>query len=259
MDFYSSALAEKSRLVSLTERYSKALDRLPEGSLSVTKNGDYVKNYLVKNGERIYLPASQKTLVEDLAKRKYLEAEVQDAQAEIHAIDYYLRHHKSFSYSEKLLHQDALISGLLSRLLLPDEERFQKWASEDYPKYDGFPEKLIHRGPFGQMFRSKTEADIAFLLTRYRIPYRYEMIREINGTVYPIDFTTRHPKDGSLIYWEHFGIIDKLAYAAKIGPMLNDYESAGIFPEINLILTFESRRFPINSTQLEEVIRRWYL
>ena len=108
------------------------------------------------------------------------------------------------------------------------------------------------------MYRSKTEADIAFLLTKYQIASRYEEVRTINGIEYPIDFTTRHPVTGKMIFWEHFGKMDDPAYTKKIGPKLLDYESAGIFPDINLILTFESKRFPMNSNQLDEIIQQWY-
>lgn len=258
MDYLQQMTAAQKRLRSKVQNYQTALVQLPEGSLKANKNGSSYKYYQVIDKERRYLSQNEKQLIENLAKKKFLLAEIQDAEKEIKAIDSYFRNHKTESATDALLARENGISEILKSVVVPDDRRLLEWEAEDYAVYSAFPEHLVHRGPFGKMFRSKTEADIAFILTKKGIPYRYEWIQRINGTSYPIDFTTRHPKTGQMIFWEHFGRMDNINYSVKIGPKLMDFESAGIFPGVNLILTFESKQFPINSNQLEEIIEQWY-
>ncbi|MBR3245213.1 MAG: hypothetical protein IKF90_21390 [Parasporobacterium sp.] len=259
MDINNVLIRKKRRLAAEEKKYSDVIQSLPDGRLEVGKNGDYYKYYSVKDGKRVYLPKSESERIECLAKKRYLQELRKDVQAEIKAIDYYLKYHQSDSSAKKLLASQNGVSAILKDLLVPEDETLRKWTSEEYQAYQGFPQMLVHRGPFGKMFRSKTEADIAYLLTKHRIPYRYEWEHLINGIYYPIDFTTRHPKTGQYVFWEHFGQMDKPSYVAKIGTKLLDFESAGIFPEVNLILTFESTRFPMNVNQLEETVEKWYL
>ena len=85
------------------------------------------------------------------------------------------------------------------------------------------------------------------------------MDHTINGITYHIDFTIRHPKTGETYYWEHFGMIDSESYNHRFAGKLADYESDGIFPGINLILTYESRKFPLSISMIDEIIEEWFL
>lgn len=259
MDHYHLLAEEKDWLSAQTEKYLQAIAGFPEGTLTANKNGDYCKYYVLKDSKRHYIPQNDYQLIEELAKKKYLLAIVKDAQAEINAIDLYLKHHKNKSFTEQLLQKEDGVTEILQRLIVPQDEKLRQWAEEEYPAYQGFPQQLVHEGPFGKMYRSKTEANIAFLMVKYSIPSRYEWERLINGRPYAIDFTTRHPVTGKFIFWEHFGKMDDPSYCIKIGPKLYDFASAGIIPDKNLILTFESKQYPMNISQLEEIVRKWYL
>jgi hypothetical protein len=103
----------------------------------------------------------------------------------------------------------------------------------------------------GLRVRSKNEMVICEMLLFYGITFRYEMalvlskieMRDdgtafmINKTVYP-DFTIFLP-DGSVIYWEHFGMLDRENYREDFtGKMLLYYDN-DIFPPKNLIITMD--------------------
>ena len=259
MDYYRLLTEEKERLSAQTEKYLKAIADFPEGTLTVNKNGDYCKYYFLKDSKRHYIPQNENQLIEELAKKKYLLAKVKDARAEINAIDLYLKHHKDKSLAEQLLKKGDGVAEVLEPLIVPQDEKLREWAEAEYPAYQGFPQYLVHEGPFGKMYRSKTEANIAFLLVKNSIASRYEWERNINGSPYAIDFTTRHPVTGKFIFWEHFGRMDDPSYCMKIGPKLHDFAADGIIPDKNLIMTFESKQHPVNISQLEEIVRRWYL
>jgi len=258
MDLYRLLQEEKNRLELREDRYNKVIEKMPEGILTTNKNGSYSKFYVLKEGKRQYISQDNAQLIEALAKKKYLMAELKDIQTEVKAIELYLKHHKETTCVEKLLEKGDGISLLLESIVIPEEARLKEWAEQDYPAYKGFPQDLIHEGPFGKMYRSKTEANIAYLLVKNRIPNRYEWEHLINGTSYPIDFTIRHPKTGKYYYWEHFGKMDDPSYCMKIGPKLRDFESVGIFPDVNLIMTLESKQFPMNISQLEEIVNKWF-
>ena len=87
-----------------------------------------------------------------------------------------------------------------------------------------------------------------------QIPFRYECPLELgNTTLYP-DFTIMHPKTGELIYWEHFGMMDDPAYCKNVFSKLNLYVANGIIPNINLITTYETKDFPLDTEQINNMI-----
>ena len=174
MDLYRLLHEEKNKLELKEERYNKVVEKMPEGLLTTNKNGSYNKFYVLKEGKRQYISQDNTQLIEELAKKKYLMAELKDIQTEIKAIELYLKHHKETTYVEKLLKKRDGISLLLESIVIPEDARLKEWAEQDYPAYKGFQQDLIHEGPFGKMYRSKTEANIAFLLVKKRIPNRYE-------------------------------------------------------------------------------------
>ena len=51
-------------------------------------------------------------------------------------------------------------------------------------------------------------------------------------------------------------MMDQDGYAANIGTKIREFESAGIFPGHNLILTFESKQFPFTIGMAEEIIQK---
>lgn len=259
MDFYNNLKSESFRLSSKISVIEKELSRLPEGALRFWKNGNSYKHYLEKNGFRKYIPLSQIDLIAMLAKKDILKKMLQDTRREKEAIDAYLRKHREEDSVAARLVAHPHLEELVHPMFQVRDDRLRIWAEADYPSTAGHPEDLIHEGPRGQMFRSKSESHIAIRLFANRIPYRYEWDRTINGIVYHIDFTIRHPKTGEIFYWEHFGRIDDEKYNRKNARKLADYESVGIFPNKNLILTYESKRFPLNFSTIDAVIEKWFL
>ena len=250
---------EYTRLSSQICSLENAIERLPEGSLEFNKNGNRYRHYQSINKKRTYLPLSEQETIEALAKKKYLQKMLMDARNEKSAIGKYLKAHNDKDHAHDLLTHNPHLEELLSPLFAPLDEKLRNWASADYPSTAGHPEFLIHPGPGGKKYRSKSEAMIAYILYKYRIPFRYEWDKDINGITYHIDFTIRHPKTGEFFYWEHCGMMDRDSYAANIGTKLRDFEKVGIFPDRNLILTFESRQYPFEIGMAEEIVKKWFL
>lgn len=259
MHLYPQLLNEYNRLSTHISSLEKAIAQLPEGSLTFNKNGSNYRYYKKLNGKRIYLSKKDWPTVEALAKKKYLQKMLLDAKQERGAIGKYLSAHNEEDRAKALLTQTPHLAEILDPLFSPMDKKLVAWANADYPSSAGHPEHLIHKGPKGKMYRSKSEADIAHCLYKNHIPYRYEWDKYINGITYHIDFTIRHPKTGETFYWEHCGRMDKDGYSANVGTKIKDYESAGIFPDRNLILSFESKQFPFEYGMAEEIVERWFL
>ena len=65
------------------------------------------------------------------------------------------------------------------------------------------------------------------------------------GNIYP-DFTVLNVRTRKEMLWEHFGMMDEPEYAEKAVQKIMTYEQNNIFPGENLILTYETRKNPLN-------------
>ena len=75
---------------------------------------------------------------------------------------------------------------------------------------------------------------------------------------YP-DFTIRHPENGQLFYWEHFGLMDSPSYSQNAFQKLQIYSAHGYIPSINLITTFETKQKPLNAKTIDNILQQYFL
>lgn len=87
-----------------------------------------------------------------------------------------------------------------------------------------------------------------------RHPYRYECPLQLK--VYP-DFTVLNVKERKEIYWEHLGMMDDLDYVENALRKITLYEKNGIFTGDSLILTYETKKNPINQKVVRGMIQRY--
>jgi len=76
------------------------------------------------------------------------------------------------------------------------------------------------------------------------------------GTIYP-DFTLLSSKTGEEIYWEHNGKVDDPAYARTMVKKIQAYENNGIFQGEKLILTYETEQTILNTSKIEQLVKRY--
>ena len=120
---------------------------------------------------------------------------------------------------------------------------------------------LKHRTSFDLMVRSKNEMLIAEGVYASGLEFRYEKRLELvtencdgynTDPLYP-DFTIKL-KDGSLVYWEHLGMMDKPEYQKDNYERLKMYLANGIYPPKNLILTFDGENMPFDNSAIWRII-----
>lgn len=121
---------------------------------------------------------------------------------------------------------------------------------------------LKYRTSFGLFVRSKNEVMIAEALYAAGLEFWYEKRLELAvksgggyniDVVYP-DFTIRLP-DGSIMYWEHFGMMDKKDYQEKNYRKLQNYLANSIYSPHNMILTFDGENMPFDNEAVWRIIQ----
>ena len=172
----------------------------------------------------------------------------------------YLKHYNPAHEKTKYLLSDRSgYNELLAPYFKTGSQELTQWIKSSYEHNTTHPEHLIHKCYSGNTVRSKSEAIIDMALFINKIPYRYECALHLKDTTLFPDYTVRHPKTGSLFYWEHFGMMDDTAYSRNAFSKLEFYNSHGIIPSVNLITTFETRNNPLDSQLVEKIIQHYFL
>lgn len=251
-------LAEQQRIQKEKERIQKQIFKLPAGTIFCFQNGSSVKWYKKDGKQRQYLPKSKRKYAEQLAVKKYLLLRMKELIQEERAVGSYISHHRE-SVSEQMLAPDSPYSELLAPYFQPESSDLQSWMESPYEQNKKYPEQKIYGTSAGIHVRSKSESMIVYLLHDYKIPFRYESELELGQvTVYP-DFTIRHPKTGKLFLWEHLGMVDETAYRRNALSKLQLYMEHGWIPSVNLILTFETKEYPLDMAYVEGLIKEYFV
>ncbi len=148
--------------------------------------------------------------------------------------------------------------------VLYDEERKRQESSIAFPQSENTKDRagLKFRTSFGLFVRSKNEMLIAEALYAAGLEFWYEKrlelaVKSSGGynieAVYP-DFTIRLP-DGSIMYWEHFGMMDKKDYQEENYRRLQKYLANGIYPPHNMIMTFDGENMPFDNGAVWRIIQ----
>ena len=247
---------------------SKALKTAPEGTLRIAKSNSTVQYYHrtnTKDKTGKYILSKNRQLAKDLAQKEYDQSVMACAQSELALLKHTLKSYDKM-YSKKHLAEaifekmNPFRRALIKPVRLSDDLYAQKWQATPYktkPFSQGTPEYVTARG---DRVRSKSENIIADTLYRLKVPYRYECpltLKNISGekiTLHPdftcLDVHTRHE-----FYWEHFGMMDKPDYAERAVQRLRLYERNNLFPGKNLIITNETAAQPINTRQIERLVK----
>ena len=238
----------------------KQIQSLPKGKLFCTTNGKYHKWYHTTKKGTNYIPKKNRKLAEQLALKKYLTLQLEDAKHSAKALEFSMRHYTEI-YLDKVtaLFSQPGYHELLTPYFTPTNEDLAAWATAPYKTNTSYPEQLQYKTTSGILVRSKSETIIEFILHTHQIPYRYECELSLGNTTLFPDFTIRHPQSGEFYYWEHFGLIDDPGYRKNAMSKLQLYASHGIFPTINLITTYETKHTPLNPEYVNLLVSHYFI
>ena len=251
----------EKELLQLKKEKKKALQNAPEGTLRICTRGNKVQYYhrtVPKDFNGVYIREKDYKLAQKLAQKDYDAKILKAVEKELHAIQKYNAYYPD-KCAEQLyenLHKER------QKLIFPvceSEDAFvQQWESIEYEGKVFYGDAAEFYTAKNERVRSKSEVIIADALNREGVPYRYEfpIYLEDFGTVYP-DFTVLHIRTRKEILWEHLGMMDEPDYAEKAIQKIATYEQNGFFPGENLILTYETRKNPLNQKILVNLIRHY--
>ncbi|MDD3363109.1 MAG: hypothetical protein PHW34_15695 [Hespellia sp.] len=233
---------------------------MPKGELLCAKCRQYVKWYISNHSHPIYLPKKDRKIAEALALKKYYTLQLEELSEKNNYLDHYLKRCKNRKHhADDLLEDDSPYKELLMPFLQSHSEKITEWINTQYNSNPNYPEYLLHQTFSGHKVRSKSEVIIANTLFTNKIPYRYECALTLDEATYYPDFTILHPQTEKLYYWEHFGMLDKTTYRNTALNKMNNYIAHDIIPSINLITTYETYSHPINSKQIQHIVKDYFL
>lgn len=240
------------------------LEKTPEGQLRIatkTKGVEYYyKGVDVNNRNGRYLKKNEQNLAKSIAQRDFDLQVVKNAKARIRAINRFLSQYEQTSLKELHKKQNKHRKVLIEAPILSDEDFIAQWEMVEYEgkKFlDDEQEIITERG---ERVRLKSEKIIADKLYTLGIPYRYEypLVLDGNIKIYP-DFTILLMSTRKEVYLEHFGRMDDSNYVDSVMYKLGTYEKNGIYLGVNLFVTHETGKNPLNTRALDKMLRTLFV
>jgi len=251
----------RKQLLKVKREKEKALEIAPVGTLRICGRGNRTQYYQridPKDTNGIYIRDEAEQIARDLAQKDYDKKVLEAVKKELAATENYLRLYPQTNGEQiyESLHKER--QKLVEPIMETEEQYIRKWENVEYQGkefYEDMPELYTAKG---ERVRSKSEIIIADSLYREGIPYRYEAPVYLKGmgTVYP-DFTVLNIRLRKEFYWEHLGMMDEEEYAENAVKKINCYEQNEIFQGDQLILTYETRKSPINPQMIMGLIRQY--
>ncbi len=235
-----------------------------EGSLAIVKKHGKVNFYLYKDGETSakYLNHTKMQEIAALAQKRYDKQVYAAIKTRKEAIDKSIEVLKK---AEEKFNLDKIYDDFpteLKALITPvqsfDVEYCKEWQAMRLKK-SPWPVNTNFRTKKGELVRSKSELIIANKLFDAGIPYHYEVAfyADNQRCFYP-DFYVLNPYNKKEYYWEHFGKMGEADYRNDTFEKLEVYAKYGIFQGVNLIATFESAEYSLNTYFLDILIEKFF-
>lgn len=257
------AIDRKKKIEICLEDLEQRIQMAPEGSLRVSfsnKNRQFYQRMDLNDPRGKYLTKEENSTAQQLARKafylKLQKALKKQLSVLNNLLDYY---NPSIIYNiYEGLSEDR--KQLINPVVMSDGDYAELWLSQKYTGKnfrDGAPEYYTNAG---ERVRSKSEIIIADKFSKHGIPYRYEYpIITSNGILLYPDFYCLNIKKRKVIIWEHFGMMDEPDYAENAVEKLDLYFDEGFIIGDNLIVTFETRKTPLNVRMVEDYIKLFLL
>ena len=248
-------------LADLRGRLAKSqneLSTLPNGSLvhEIRNKADwYFHVQRMPDGTRKRkLIEKDSGTVKGLLRKYYLQKEISALGKNEKLLEKTLESYTAFTPDGILEQMPERFKKFPREYFFPQPEE-NDWAGQPYEQSSYMPERKIHTTSRGLLVRSKSELAIAETLYKYEVPFRYEQLLEIGAYKLAPDFMPRNKRTGEQFYWEHCGMPENKEYMKHHKWKMNLYESVGIVPWKNLIVSYDGADGTLNIAEIESVIK----
>lgn len=254
MDLMDIVKTEISKLNYLISYYRKILSRNPKDTAGLVKKGD--EYYIIEDEKRRYANKQDMTRVEQLKQRKFLKEILKRMEKNRKCLERLMREYQSCDYDAV----NAVLGKAYQGAFIPAAESYWRenippFTQSENPNYRN---ELIHVTSFGLVTRTKGEMEIAELLYKLGIPFRYEMkvwLIDEKGEpdiVYP-DFSI--PMEENWFYIEHLGLLTRENYRLRNAEKLHDYHSNGILMPGQMLFTMDGPDGGLDAGPIAEFLK----
>lgn len=254
-------LKEIDNLIMQTEKSVMKSGDLPSQRVKTSKGNGHDQFLWVDRttGERRYIRAEEKDALKKAVQRDY-EAAVNIKLKQIRKpLERFLKEYDVSGIDRIYQKMADSKKKLVTPVLETDEMFLNRWRNA---KYDPMPidNETEFYSKSGIRVRSKSELMIADELEERGIPYRYEIPLYLRraGNIRP-DFLCLNVRTRREFIWEHFGMMDNIAYANKNVTKLQSYAQDGYIPGKNMIITFETSQCPVSSVTIRKMIEEYLI
>ena len=232
----------------------KQIERAPEGALCGSRSHSSWQWQILLGNVRTYLSGDKVKLVKALAQKKYNLLVLKDFVRQRDALDKLVESYVPQNGEKTYASMPAELRREIVPLTLPDSEFVEAWRSQRYKR------KFVENSDFltanGERVRSKSEIIIADALNSFGVPYHYEAPVKISSTLtFHPDFLCLNKRTRQEFYWEHCGMMDDSEYSERLVHRLSLLAQKNIIPGKNLILTMETLEHPLNTKDVERMIK----
>ena len=255
-----------STLRSMIDKTVFELSDLPGGTLYIKKNRKKVQYYHRIGGpgdHRIYIKQDNIALAARLAQKNYdqkllklLNSLLDDAYKASNLSGILYVPKNFYAAIDNIFFSLSCERQRLVTPIIPTTKQFVKeWLDEPYEKKGFHPDDTsAYFTRNGERVRSKSELYIADTIDYAGIPCKYECPLILGSKVLHPDFTLLDVSSRQVKYLEHCGMMDNPDYSDSFIWKINFYQSHGIIPGDNLILTFESSNRPLDTRIIDNIL-----
>lgn len=262
-DLYDEAKKRYAELIATKGAIEELLANAPPGKIHVVKSDKRVQFYLRedcsdKSGK--YISKTNENLIRTYLQKAYYEKALKSLCYEILHLEKFLTHTKNICDKIQKLYSDNPIEvrQYINPIDISDADYIKIWKNVTYIGKEVNAQLSYFKTENNELVRSKSELNIANMLCKYGIPYKYECpLRLNNGKVIYPDFTVLDIKARKEIYWEHRGMMDDRHYATDSVMRIKLMMKNNIYLGDNLIITEETSMNPLGTDEIEIIIKRF--
>lgn len=252
--FYDNICCELEQLAKTQQMCEEKLKDAIEGHIYIRENKTSTTYYQViqNNNHRKRINISnQPEIIEKLLTKSYNQQLLRICRNNIKNLKQTLKTY------QPLLPLEALKENEKSLLL----NHYRNMPAADYYKAPYDPNRHIHETVCGELVSSKGEVIIVNALWHFDIPFNYEELfpyTDDDGNWFYPDFTIHCP-DGTVIIWEHLGLLSRMDYCVHNAGKLHTYHENGYVIGKNLILTQDDNKGNCTTVLVYHIIEHYIL
>lgn len=234
--------------------------------LAVKNNNKYTQYYKclinpqTKELERVYIPKKDLSIAQELANKSFYNKVSKIIEERLSLLNGLIDSYENKNIEDFYYSLIPERRELINMIVPTWEQRFEKWRNEEY-QVSKFPfESIEIYTKKGERVRSKSEKILGDIFTDYGVEYIYEKPLYLeNREVIYVDFTIMPKNSDKVVYWEHFGMMDKAEYVNNFIKKIELYARNGIYYGENLFFSFESSNMTFDIKNVERIIKKFLI